>query len=90
MVKNNLESIIMLSITNYALHKAIGQIKQWIRHEVFHHVEQKTSAYKLWTKLEEMYQAKTSRNKSLLIRKLVNLKLQRGLQWRNIQASSRI
>ena len=29
-------------------------------HEVFHHVVQETSAYELWTKLEEIYQAKTS------------------------------
>ncbi|PSS07650.1 Endonuclease [Actinidia chinensis var. chinensis] len=49
-----------------------------IRHEVFHHVAQETSAYELWIKLEKMYQAKTSRNKALLMRRLVNLKLQRG------------
>ena len=46
---------------------------------MFHHVAQKTSAYELWIKLEEMYQAKTSRNKALLMRKLVNLKLQREI-----------
>ncbi|GFY97732.1 hypothetical protein Acr_12g0002730 [Actinidia rufa] len=58
--------------------KTIGLIRQCIRHEVFHHVAQETSAYELWTKLEKMYQAKTSRNKALLMRRLVNLKLQRG------------
>ncbi|GFY99659.1 hypothetical protein Acr_13g0010590 [Actinidia rufa] len=57
--------------------KTIGLIRQCIGHEVFHHVAQETSAYDLWIKLEEMYQAKTSRNKALLIRRLVNLKLQR-------------
>ncbi|GFY80759.1 hypothetical protein Acr_01g0005680 [Actinidia rufa] len=57
--------------------KRIGLIRQCIRHEVFHHVAQETSAYELWIKLEEMYQAKTSRNKALLMRRLVNLKLQR-------------
>ncbi|GFZ04844.1 hypothetical protein Acr_17g0004160 [Actinidia rufa] len=55
----------------------IGLIRQCIGHEVFHHVAQETSAYELWIKLEEMYQAKTSRNKALLMRRLVNLKLQR-------------
>ncbi|GFY85693.1 hypothetical protein Acr_04g0004310 [Actinidia rufa] len=55
----------------------IGLIRQCIGHEVFHHVAQETSAYDLWIKLEEMYQAKTSRNKALLMRRLVNLKLQR-------------
>ena len=59
--------------------KTIGLIRQCIGHEVFHHVAQETSAYELWIKLEEMYQAKTSRNKALLMRKLVNLKLQREI-----------
>ena len=58
--------------------KTIGLIRQCIGHEVFHHVAQETSAYELWIKLEEMYQAKTSRNKALLMRRLVHLKLQRG------------
>ncbi|GFZ00191.1 hypothetical protein Acr_13g0015900 [Actinidia rufa] len=55
----------------------IGLIRQCIEHKVFHHVAQETSAYELWIKLEEMYQTKTSRNKALLMRRLVNLKLQR-------------
>ena len=58
--------------------KAIGQIKQWIGDEVFHQVSHEMSTYELWTKLEEMYQAKTYRNKALLMRRLVNLKLQSG------------
>ncbi|GFZ00919.1 hypothetical protein Acr_14g0005540 [Actinidia rufa] len=57
--------------------KTIGLIRQCIGHEVFHHVAQETSAYDLWIKLEKMYQSKTSRNKALLMRRLVNLKLQR-------------
>ncbi|GFY85307.1 hypothetical protein Acr_04g0000450 [Actinidia rufa] len=57
--------------------KTIGLIRQCIGHEVFHHVAQETSAYELWIKLEEMYQAKTSLNKALLMRRLLNLKLQR-------------
>ena len=58
--------------------KTIGQIRQWIDHSVFHHVAQETDAYTLWQKLENMYQAKTARNKALLIRRLVNLKLKSG------------
>ncbi|GFY95000.1 hypothetical protein Acr_10g0003850 [Actinidia rufa] len=114
MAEHNLGSIIVLSVTNYALwkprmedilfckdlhdplenkgekpvatkgeewmkmtRKTIGLIRQCIGHEVFHHVAQETSAYDLWIKLEEMYQSKTSRNKALLMRRLVNLKLQR-------------
>ncbi|GFY90931.1 hypothetical protein Acr_07g0011270 [Actinidia rufa] len=114
MAEHNLDSMIVLSATNYAIwkprmedilfckdlhdplenkgekpeakkdeewrkmnRKTIGLIRQCIGHEVFHHVAQETSAYDLWIKLEEMYQAKTSRNKALLMRRLVNLKFQR-------------
>lgn len=58
--------------------KTIGQIRQWIDDSVFHHVAQETDAYALWVKLEGMYQAKTARNKALLMRRLVNLKLKHG------------
>ncbi|KAF7149048.1 hypothetical protein RHSIM_Rhsim03G0193900 [Rhododendron simsii] len=58
--------------------KAVGLIRQCIGQEVFHHVAQETDAYALWTKLESMYQSKTSRNKALLMRRLVNLKLRSG------------
>ncbi|CAL5350460.1 unnamed protein product [Camellia sinensis] len=59
--------------------KTIGQIRQWIDHSVFHHVAQETDAYALWIKLEGMYQSKTARNKALLMRRLVNLKLKGGI-----------
>ncbi|KAF7140887.1 hypothetical protein RHSIM_Rhsim06G0188700 [Rhododendron simsii] len=58
--------------------KAVGLIRQCIGQEVFHHVAQETDVYTLWTKLEGMYQSKTSRNKALLMRGLVNLKLKSG------------
>ena len=58
--------------------KTIGQIRQWIDHSVFHHVAQETDAYVLWKKLEDMYQAKTARNKALLMRRLVNMKFKNG------------
>ncbi|KAL4582349.1 hypothetical protein LXL04_006896 [Taraxacum kok-saghyz] len=58
--------------------KTVAQIRQWIDHSVFHHVSQETDAYKLWEKLENMYQAKTARNKTLLMRRLVNHKLRSG------------
>lgn len=59
--------------------KTVAQIRQWIDHSVFHHVSQETDAYKLWEKLENMYQAKTARNKTLLMRRLVNHKLRSGM-----------
>ena len=58
--------------------KTIGQIRQWIDHSVFHHIAKETDAYTLWKKLEGMYQAKTARNKALIMRRLVNLKLSSG------------
>lgn len=58
--------------------KTVAQIRQWIDHSVFHHVSKETNAYKLWEKLQSMYQAKTARNKTLLMRRLVNHKLRSG------------
>ena len=55
--------------------RTLGQIRQWIGHSVFHHVAQDIDAYGMWLKLEGMYQAKTARNKALMMRRLVNLKL---------------
>ncbi|KAJ9546900.1 hypothetical protein OSB04_019443 [Centaurea solstitialis] len=55
--------------------------KQWAnmnRKTCFPHVTQEQSAYSLWEKLESMYQAKTARNKTLLMRRLVNHKLNGG------------
>ena len=49
-----------------------------MRCSIFYHIAHEISDYKLWIKLEEMYQAKISWNKALLMRKLVNLKFQRG------------
>ncbi|CAH9131081.1 unnamed protein product [Cuscuta epithymum] len=59
--------------------KTVAQIRQWIDHSVFHHVSQEQSAHTLWEKLSSMYQAKTARNKTLLMRRLVNHKLRGGI-----------
>ena len=53
--------------------KTIGLIRQCVGQEVFHHIAQETDAYTL-----AMYQSKTSRNKALMMRRLVNLKLRPG------------
>lgn len=58
--------------------KTIGLIRQCVGQEVFHHIAQETDAYTLWTKMGAMYQSKTSRNKALMMRRLVNLKLRSG------------
>jgi hypothetical protein len=54
--------------------KTVGQIRQWIDQSVFHHVAQETVAYTLWTKLEALYERKTTQNEASTIRRLVNLK----------------
>ena len=45
---------------------------------VFHHVATETNAQTLWKNIEKMYQRKTAQNKTLSIRKLVNLKHREG------------
>lgn len=59
------------------MHKeTIEQIKQRIDHSsVLHHVAQGIDTYALQKKLENMYQHKTARNKTLLMRQVLNLKL---------------
>ncbi|KAI8567510.1 hypothetical protein RHMOL_Rhmol02G0128400 [Rhododendron molle] len=63
---------------NKSNRKTVVMIRQFIGQEVFQHVAQETDAYVLWVKLVEMYQLKSSRNKALLMRQLVNLKLRSG------------
>lgn len=59
--------------------KAVGLIRQYVGLEVFHHICEETDAYTLWTTLQENYQSKLSRNKALLMRRLVGLKLRSGI-----------
>ena len=63
--------------------KTIGQIRNWIDHSVFHHVAQETDAYVLWKKLENMFQAKTPRNKAFFMRRLMNQKFRGGTSVAN-------
>lgn len=59
--------------------QVIGKIRKRINHSIFHHVAQETDAYALWKKLEDMHQTKIARNKALLMRRLVNMKLRSGI-----------
>ncbi|GKV11817.1 hypothetical protein SLEP1_g23036 [Rubroshorea leprosula] len=45
---------------------------------VIHHVAQEKESYKLWTKLEELFERKNALKKASFIRKLVNLKYKEG------------
>ena len=58
--------------------KTIGQIRQWVDHNVFHHVAKEVDVYSLWQKLESLYERKTAHNKAFMIRRLVNLKYKDG------------
>lgn len=52
--------------------KVAAMIGQWIDHNIFHHVVEKTKADAIWKKLEA--EKNTSKNKDVIIKKLVNLK----------------
>lgn len=54
---------------------AVSLIRQCIGQEVFPHLSDEEDAWVLWTKLETMFQSKTSRNKALLMRRLVKMEL---------------
>ncbi|GKV38176.1 hypothetical protein SLEP1_g46114 [Rubroshorea leprosula] len=58
--------------------KAYGVIRKWIDMSVIHHMAQEKESYKLWTKLEELFERKNALKKASLIRKLVNLKYNEG------------
>lgn len=58
--------------------KAVGLIRQHIDQSIFQHVANDTNAYKLWKKLESMYERKTALNKATLVRRLVRLLYKEG------------
>ena len=58
--------------------KVVGHIRQWIDQSVFHHVATETDGYKLWEKLESLYERKSAQNKASLIKRLVNMKYKDG------------
>ena len=45
---------------------------------MYHHVSELTSSKAIWDKLQEVYERNTDGNKTLLIRKLVNLRYKDG------------
>ena len=55
--------------------KVVGTIRQWVDGTVFHQVANEIDTHNLWTKLEALYQPKTTQNKAFLIRRLVKLTL---------------
>ena len=58
--------------------KVVGTIRQWVDDTVFHHVLYEISTRFFWKKLEDLYERKTTGNKTFLIQKLVNLKFKEG------------
>ncbi|GKV38830.1 hypothetical protein SLEP1_g46695 [Rubroshorea leprosula] len=58
--------------------KSCGVIRKWVDMSVIHHVAQEKESYKLWTKLEELFERKNALKKASLIRKQVNLKYKEG------------
>jgi hypothetical protein len=58
--------------------KAIGMIRLYINHNIFHHVANDTNAYEMWQKLESMYERKTAMNKASVIKRLAKLEYRDG------------
>ncbi|WJZ85882.1 hypothetical protein VitviT2T_005393 [Vitis vinifera] len=58
--------------------KTVSRIRQWVDNRVFNHVAYETNAHVLWNALQEMYERKTTQNKTFLFRKLINLKYNDG------------
>ena len=54
--------------------KAMACLRQWVDEVVYHHVSELNSSKEIWDKLQDVYERKTAGNKTLLIRKLVNLR----------------
>ncbi|GKV23084.1 hypothetical protein SLEP1_g32861 [Rubroshorea leprosula] len=54
------------------LHRRVcGFIRQWIDDSVLNHINNETSACTLWTKLDELFRAKTGQNKLCYIKQLM-------------------
>jgi len=53
--------------------KDVATIRKYVDWSLFEHVSTFDNAYKLWKHLESLIQKKTSRNKALLVRRLVKL-----------------
>jgi hypothetical protein len=58
--------------------KAVGMIRLYINHNIFHHVANDTNAYEMWQKLESMYERKTTMNKASVIKRLAKLEYRDG------------
>ena len=58
--------------------KTYRMIRKWLDVSICPYVSRITSTYEMWQKLHERYERKSMENKTLLIRKLVNLKYRDG------------
>lgn len=58
--------------------KVVGAIRCFLENKVFHIVANETLAYAIWKKLKEIFAKNLVMKKTLLMRRLVNLKLKEG------------
>ena len=58
--------------------KFIAYMRRWMDPTLYEHISDETKANVVWKKLENIFAKKTSRNKTTLIRRLVNLKYKDG------------
>ena len=58
--------------------KTIAYMRRWIDSTLHEHIYDETKAYVVWKKLQNLFARKTSRNKTIFIRRLLNLKYKDG------------
>ena len=56
----------------------VATIQQCIDVSVLQHVVNDTNAHEMWQKLSDLYERKNALNRTLLMRKIVNLKYRDG------------
>ncbi|KAG6424239.1 hypothetical protein SASPL_114654 [Salvia splendens] len=59
-------------------HQVCGFIRQFVKENVYHHVDQETHARTLWDKLENLYTSKSGNNKLFLLKKMMMLRYKDG------------
>ena len=58
--------------------KTLSVIHQWVDISLYNHVAKETNPHTLWKNLENMYETKNTQANIFLMRKLMNLKLEKG------------
>jgi hypothetical protein len=58
---------------------AVGMIRLYVNHNIFHHVANDTNAYEMWQNLKSICERKTTMNKVAVIKRIAKL------EYRNVK-----